>query len=60
MCGTQTNIPISLPIEQRKNYIIGMGQLCESCKNKLWLDEQQSGKISARELIELLSSFEND
>ena len=60
MCGIQTDIPISLPIDQRKNYIIGMGQLCESCKNELWLDEQRSGRVSTSELIELLNSFEND
>ncbi len=60
MCGIQTDIPISLPIDQRENYVCGAGQLCESCKNELWLDEQRSGRVSTIELIELLNSFEND
>ncbi|MBQ8338417.1 MAG: hypothetical protein IJY33_04665 [Oscillospiraceae bacterium] len=59
MCGTQTDIPISLPIDQRKNYVSGIGQLCESCVGRLYRDEQD-GKTSTRELIELLSSFENE
>ena len=35
MCGTLTRIPISMPIELRKNYEVGCGQLCDECAKKL-------------------------
>lgn len=31
MCGAKTEIPVSLPIEYRIGYEIGVGQLCEIC-----------------------------
>jgi hypothetical protein len=31
LCGTQTNIPVSLPIDLRNNYVEGAGQLCDRC-----------------------------
>lgn len=31
MCGELTNVLISMPIDLRKNYEVGLGQLCEKC-----------------------------
>lgn len=31
MCGVLTNIPVTMPIEQRENYEFGCGQLCPVC-----------------------------
>lgn len=31
LCGKLTDIPISLPVEFRNNYEIGVGQLCGIC-----------------------------
>lgn len=35
-CGNQTNVPINENIENRSFYVIGAGQLCESCYNKIY------------------------
>lgn len=34
MCGALTCVPISMPIDLRENYEIGMGQLCAECATK--------------------------
>jgi hypothetical protein len=34
LCGCETN-PKSLPIDQRKNYIEGAGDVCDTCSTKL-------------------------
>lgn len=44
MCGEMTNIPIPLPITCRKNYVEGIGQLCEKCQNKLNREAQNDAK----------------
>lgn len=39
MCSKVTNIPISQPIENRVNYVMGVGQLCDECIKKLENEE---------------------
>ena len=34
MCGALTCIPVSMPIDWRENYEIGMGQVCAECAKK--------------------------
>ncbi len=34
ICGVTTNIPISMPIDWRENYEIGLGQICAECAKK--------------------------
>ncbi len=34
MCGKLTCVPISMPIDWRENYEIGMGQICAECAKK--------------------------
>lgn len=35
MCGDLTCVPISMPVDWREDYEIGIGQLCIECKRKL-------------------------
>ncbi len=35
LCGQTTNIAVDLPVEIRKNYIQGCGQLCDACHAEL-------------------------
>ena len=44
MCGALTCVPISMPVDWRENYEIGMGQLCAECVKK-------QGKALERENI---------
>ena len=34
ICGKLTRVPISMPIEWRENYEIGMGQICAECARR--------------------------
>ena len=34
LCGNLTCIPISMPIDWRENYEIGLGQICAECAKK--------------------------
>ncbi len=31
LCGAITDVPISLPIDLRENYEVGVGQICSAC-----------------------------
>ena len=60
MGGEVTDIPVSLPIGQRKNYIERLGQLCINCKSRLVEEEQSGSRVSERELIEILNSMQKN
>ena len=34
MCGKLTCVPISMPVDWRENYEIGLGQICAACAKK--------------------------
>ena len=34
MCGKLTCVPISMPVDWRENYDIGLGQICGACTKK--------------------------
>ncbi len=34
MCGALTCVPLSMPIDWRENYEIGLGQICAECTKK--------------------------
>lgn len=34
MCGALTSVPISMPVDWRENYEIGLGQICAECVKK--------------------------
>lgn len=34
MCGSLTGVPISMPVDWRENYEIGVGQICIECTKK--------------------------
>ena len=42
-CGMETNLPVSTPIDIRKNYVEGAGQLCPGCYNKLYDEREDKG-----------------
>jgi len=35
LCGAETNVPVNLHIDLRKNYVEGVGQLCDDCAKKI-------------------------
>ena len=34
ICGALTSVPISMPVDCRENYVIGLGQICAECASK--------------------------
>lgn len=34
LCGSVTNVPVSMPIDLREDYEIGLGQVCAACAKK--------------------------
>jgi len=32
VCGVETDVPLVIPIEQRRGYIEGVGQCCAACE----------------------------
>ena len=49
-CGKETAYGINTPIEMRRWYVEGAGQLCEECWNKLWLiHTEKNGKTESKE-----------
>ncbi len=51
-CGLTTDVLISTPVDSRKNYIHGCGQLCESCANKL--EREKRSNLSSAEIAKLM------
>ena len=35
LCGKKTEIPVILPVQDRNDYVVGIGQLCYECVKKL-------------------------
>lgn len=46
MCGGPTSTPISMPIEWREDYEVGIGQVCIECRKKLRLEEERENMLS--------------
>ena len=42
-CGAETDVPIDLHIDLRKNYVEGAGQLCPKCYNKFFDEREDKG-----------------
>lgn len=43
-CGKEAEFDINTPVEMRRWYVEGAGQLCEDCWNKLWPKEEEMKK----------------
>lgn len=60
-CGRDTGISLSMPVELRKFFVDGCGQLCESCYMALNTDIQfDEIKISNLEMEYLLSETKGE
>lgn len=58
LCGVVTDIQVSMPVEYRKNYIIGLGQLCDRCAGGLARETAANNRrkrFSERDMTELLN-----
>lgn len=56
LCGETTTVPVSLSVDAREEYVIGVGQLCEQCYISLYHKKQQVSNISDAELLYISKS----
>ena len=59
LCGKKTDIPVSMPVNRRKRFIGGCGQLCEDCYNALKLETVTANELS-EEYLEVLLQMSGD
>ena len=51
MCGKLTCIPVSMPIDWRENYEIGMGQVCAECAKKQREADERANTLSNAQIM---------
>lgn len=51
MCGELTCIPVSMPIDWRENYEIGMGQVCAECAKKQREADERANALSNAQIL---------
>lgn len=54
LCGKDTGIPFNDPIDDRKYFIDGCGQLCEDCFDRMQYESISKNKPSDAEMDMLL------
>lgn len=51
LCRKLTSIPITMPIDFRDNYEIGLGQICSECAKKLYKEETRENRILYKKIL---------
>ncbi len=51
MCGELTCIPVSMPVDGRENYEIGMGQICAACAKKQREASERANTLSNAQIL---------
>lgn len=59
-CFADTGIPKDMPIEKRKHYVVGCGQLCSDCYAKIKLNSESEEGLTEEELELLLEITARD
>lgn len=54
-CGEDTGIPTDTPINKRKHYVVGCGQLCRICSARIKFEHNAEQDMSKEELEHLLN-----
>ena len=51
MCGSLTCIPVSMPVDWRENYEIGLGQICADCAARHRKDIERENLLSNAQIL---------
>lgn len=51
MCGALTSVPISMPVDWRENYEIGLGQICAACAKKQREATEQESTLTTEQIL---------
>ncbi len=61
ICGEETQILMSTPIDCRENYVYGCGQLCAKCANEIRQKENPNNlSLSSESMKRLLYILQKD
>ena len=60
MCGELTAVPVSMPIDLRENYVVGCGQLCNSCRLKLREETEKGWPLSNAQVLQAVEQSRSD
>ena len=52
VCGALTCIPISMPVDWRENYEIGLGQICAECAKKEREAKLFGNKLTTEQILQ--------
>ncbi len=50
-CGKLTCIPVSMPVNWRENYEIGLGQVCAECAKKQREADERANTLSNAQIL---------
>ncbi len=51
VCGKMTSVPVSLPIDWRENYEVGLGQVCVECARKQRRDAEWGSDLTDEQVL---------
>ncbi len=51
ICGRLTCVPISMPIDLRENYEVGIGQICYECAKKIQAEPNRENSLSYEQIL---------
>lgn len=54
LCGAKTSVPQRLPVQLRKFFVHGCGQLCQPCYYRMKSENNRQFELSNEQLEELL------
>lgn len=52
ICGELTCVPISMPVDWRENYEVGMGQICAACAKKQREASERANMLSDAQILQ--------
>ena len=52
VCGALTSVPISMPVDWRENYEIGLGQICAECAKQQRKAIEHENMLSTAQILQ--------
>ena len=54
ICGALTDVPISMPVDLRDNYEIGLGQICAACVKQQSKTIEHENTLSTVQILQVV------
>ena len=60
MCGALTSVPISMPVDWRENYEIGLGQICAECAKQQRKAIERENMLSTAQILQAVEQCKKE